>query len=147
MLRDQIFNVKDQVLLGTSFFHHPLFVVDYSLAHNFKVLRGTHEYVNFILFLDTGDTQLDLKIEEKLRAYGCPFSDTITYATGNLAAYASTFVGISAVYSPTFQLEKESAPSIPFRPIWLVANTPEKKKRILEIMEECTLSTGKKLFT
>lgn len=138
MLRDQNFTVKDHILIGTSFFAHDRFGVDYALAQNFKAAALVHEHVNFILLRESvhirykmnpkGTTEMHVvdgcPIEDKLRAFGCPFSDAQDYI-----AMTSTTTGIlpdhlvafKAVFSKQLHADycKWKKHKEPFAPKWL----------------------------
>lgn len=114
MLRDQIFTDKDWLLLGTSFFAHPRFAVDYALAHSFKQAEILHERMLVVLMIESGHE----KMESRLVGAGCPFTAVERMRDDY---FPGDFVNYQAVYCKELRLsfQKRKLLSQPFRPIWL----------------------------
>jgi len=149
MLRDQIFTAKDWLLLGTSFFAHPRFAVDYALAHNYKRAEVLHERMIVVLMIETGHE----KFESALLNTGCPFT-AIERMTPDY--YPDDFRNFSAVYCKELQLsfQKRKLLKAPFRPRWLNSDTFIRKhadeddnpQRVLQALTDHYLMTGQPIF-
>lgn len=149
MLRDQIFTAKDWLLLGTSFFAHPRFALDYALAHQFKRAEALHEHMIVVLMIETSHE----KMESKLRDAGCPF---VSVERMRDDYFPADFVNYSAVYCKELRLsfQKRKLLGKPFRPLWLNserfvemhADEDDSAFRVLQALTDHYLLQGSKLF-
>lgn len=123
MLRDQTFTDKDLILLGTSFFAHPKYVIDYTLAHNYKMATVLHERASILLFVEHPLEQ-STKVATALEAFGCPFGNRLemmVQVKNSGGHFPADFLAFKAIYSKALKLDfaRRKLLNTPMRPIWL----------------------------